>query len=121
MAPECRCWISGPGLGVWILRVVMKRLCRVVSCLRLSAEKPPGSRECYGYHSLSHWSKLAFSLIQRSCSENRTLSASVSAKTDFASDPSALRPVRPDLRCNALPHPTLPDATWQRSLRPDAS
>jgi len=32
-----------------------------------------------------------------------------------------MRPVRPDLRCNAPPHPTLPDATWQRSLRPDAT
>ena len=31
-----------------------------------------------------------------------------------------MRPVRPDLRYNAPPHPTLPDATWQRSLRPDA-
>ena len=30
-------------------------------------------------------------------------------------------PVRPDLRCNAPPHPTLPDALWQRSLRPDAT
>jgi len=30
-------------------------------------------------------------------------------------------PVRPDVRCNAPPHPTLPDATWQRSLRPDAT
>jgi len=32
-----------------------------------------------------------------------------------------MRPVRPDLRCNAPPHPTLPDATWQRSLRPEAT
>jgi len=32
-----------------------------------------------------------------------------------------MRPVRPDLRCNAPPHPTLPDATWQRSLHPDAT
>ena len=32
-----------------------------------------------------------------------------------------MRPVPPDLRCNAPPHPTLPDATWQRSLRPDAT
>jgi len=77
VAPECGSWISGPTLGVWMLSVVMKRLCRIASCLRLSAEKPPGTRECYGYHSLSHWSALAFSLIQRSCSENRTLSASV--------------------------------------------
>jgi len=32
-----------------------------------------------------------------------------------------IRSVRPDLRCNAPPHPTLPDATWQPSLRPDAT
>jgi len=32
-----------------------------------------------------------------------------------------MRPVRPDLRSNAPPHPTLPDATWQRSLGPDAT
>jgi len=32
-----------------------------------------------------------------------------------------MRPVRPDLRCNAPPHPTLPDATWQRFFRPDAT
>jgi len=32
-----------------------------------------------------------------------------------------MRPVRAGLRCNAPPHPTLPDATWQRSLRPDAT
>jgi len=31
------------------------------------------------------------------------------------------RPVRPDLCCNVPPHPTLPDATWQRSLRPKAT
>jgi len=31
------------GLGVWILSVVMKRVCRVASGLRLSAENPPGS------------------------------------------------------------------------------
>jgi len=35
------------------------------------------TRQCYGYHSLSDWSELAFSLIQKGCSENRTLSASV--------------------------------------------
>jgi len=32
-----------------------------------------------------------------------------------------MRPVRPDLGCNAPPHATLPDATWQCSLRPDAT
>jgi len=48
-----------------MLSVVMKRVCHVASCLRLSAEKPPVTRECYGYHSLSDWSELAFSLIQR--------------------------------------------------------
>jgi len=57
--------------------VVKKRMCRVASSLRISAEKPPGPRESYGYHSLSDWSELAFSLIQRSSSENGTLSASV--------------------------------------------
>jgi len=30
------------GLGVWMLSVVMKRVCRVASSWRLSAEKPPG-------------------------------------------------------------------------------
>jgi len=44
-----------------------------------------------------------------------------SPKTDPVSDPSALRPVRPDLRCNAPLHPTLLDATWQRSLSPDTT
>jgi len=73
------CCSCGP--GEWMLTrsvtVVMTRMCRVTSGLRISAEKPPGPRECYGYHSLSDWSQLAFSLIQRSCSENGTLSASV--------------------------------------------
>ena len=31
------------GPAVWMLSVVMKRVCRVASSLRLSAEKPPGS------------------------------------------------------------------------------
>jgi len=57
--------------------VVRQRMCRVASSLRISAEKPPGPRECYGYHSLSDWSELAFSLVQRSFSENGTLSASL--------------------------------------------
>ena len=37
------------------------------------------SRDCHRYHSLSVWSELAlaFSLSERSCSENRTRSASV--------------------------------------------
>jgi len=48
-----------------MLRVVIMKRVRVASSLRLSAEKPPGTRECYGYHSLSDWSELAFSLIQR--------------------------------------------------------
>jgi len=30
------------GLGVSMLSVVMKRVCRIASSLRLSAEKPPG-------------------------------------------------------------------------------
>ena len=51
--------------GVLMLRVVIMKRVRVASSLRLSAEKPPGTRECYGYHSLSDWSELAFSLIQR--------------------------------------------------------
>ena len=63
--------------GVRMLSIVIKRVCRVASTLKLSSEKPPGTRECYGYPSLSDWSELAFSLIQRWCSENRTLSASV--------------------------------------------
>jgi len=48
-----------------MLRVVIMKRVRVTSSLRLSAEKPPETRECYGYHSLSDWSELAFSLIQR--------------------------------------------------------
>jgi len=39
---------------------------------RLSAEKPQQSRVCHSYHSLSHWSELAFSLSERLNSENRT-------------------------------------------------
>jgi len=31
------------GPGVWMLSDVMKRVCRVESSFRLSAEKPPGS------------------------------------------------------------------------------
>jgi len=77
LAPKCGCSGCRPGLGVWMLCVVIKRLYRVRSCFRLSAEKALGTRECYGYHSLSHWSELAFSHIQTWCSENRTLSASV--------------------------------------------
>jgi len=65
VAPEC---------GYWVL---WWKECRVASSLRLSAEKPPGTRESYAYHSLSHWSELAFPLIQRWCSENRTVSASL--------------------------------------------
>jgi len=65
VARECGCWSCGPGLGVWMLRVVIRRLYPVASCLRLSAENPPGSRDCYGYHSHSHWTELAFLLLQR--------------------------------------------------------
>jgi len=65
VAPECGCWVFW-----W-------KECRVRFSLRLSAEKPPVTRESYAYHSLSDWSELAFSLIQRWCSENRTLSASL--------------------------------------------
>ena len=71
------CGSCGPREWMLTQSVVMTRMCRVTSGLRISAEKPPGPRECYGYHSLSDWSQLAFSLIQRSCSENGTLSASV--------------------------------------------
>ena len=35
------CCSCGP--GVWMLYIVMKRVCSVVSSLRLSAEKPPGT------------------------------------------------------------------------------
>jgi len=35
------CGSCGP--GVWMLSVVMKSVCHVVSSLRLSAEKPPGT------------------------------------------------------------------------------
>ena len=35
------------------------------------------TRQCYSYHSLLDWCVLAFSLIQRCCSENRTQYASV--------------------------------------------
>ena len=65
VALECGCWV------LWW------KECRIMSSLRLSAEKPPGTRESYAYHLLSDWSELAFSLIQRWCSENRTLSASL--------------------------------------------
>ena len=55
--------------------------CGVASCQRLSAEKSQqtllSSRECQGYHSLSDWGELAFSLSERSSSENRTRSAGV--------------------------------------------
>jgi len=57
------CCSCGP--GVKMLRVFMKSVCRIMSILRLSAKQPPGTRECYDYHSLSDWSQLAFSLIQR--------------------------------------------------------
>jgi len=45
------CCSCGP--GVKMLRVVMKSVCRIMSILRLSAKQPPGTRECYDYHSLS--------------------------------------------------------------------
>jgi len=63
-----------PAYGYWVL---WWKECCVASSLRLSAEKPPGTRESYAYHSLSDWSELAFSLIQRWYSENRTVSASL--------------------------------------------
>jgi len=50
------CCSYSPGVWIQVLSVVMKRVCRVASSLRLSAEKPPGTRVCYGYHSLSDWS-----------------------------------------------------------------
>jgi len=46
----CGC---GGVLQLWPRSVVMKRMCRVVSSLRISAEKLAGPRECYGYRSLS--------------------------------------------------------------------
>ena len=55
--------------------------CGVASHQRLSAEKPQQtlltSRDSQSYHSLSDWSELAFSLSERSSSENRTRSAGV--------------------------------------------
>ena len=53
----------------------------VASRQRLSAEKlqqtPLSIRDCHSYHLLSDWSELAFSLFERSSSENRTRSAAV--------------------------------------------
>ena len=37
----------------------------------------PTNRECHRYHLLSDWSELAYSLSERSSSENRTLSPGV--------------------------------------------
>ena len=56
---------GGLGVQMPVLSVVMKRVCRVMSSWRLSAETPPGTRDYDGYHLLSDWSKLAFSLPQR--------------------------------------------------------
>ena len=64
---------------------------------------------------------LIFSLLYPIAAYGTNLLMPTSGKTDSASDLSAWRPVRSDLRCNALPHPTLPDATWQRLLHPDAT
>jgi len=44
----------------------------VASRQHLSTEKPPHTRKCPSYYSLSHSSELAFSLSERSSSENRT-------------------------------------------------
>jgi len=33
-----------------IQSVVIKRMCCVASCLRISVEIPPGPKEGYGYH-----------------------------------------------------------------------
>jgi len=50
------------GPGVWMLSVVMKRVSRRV---QFEAKCRETTSQCYGYHSLSGWSELAFSLIQR--------------------------------------------------------
>jgi len=50
------------GPGVWMLSVVMKRVYRVTSSLRLSAEKLPGTMLDMR---VLWWSELAFSLIER--------------------------------------------------------
>ena len=50
-------------------RVASKAKCRETTTMMCA------SRECHRYHSLSDWSELAFSLSERSSSENRTRSA----------------------------------------------
>ena len=64
---------------------VKKGKCGVVSPQWLSAEKPQqtllSSRDYHSYHSLSDWSELAFSLSERSSSENRTRSAGMISAT----------------------------------------
>ena len=55
-----------------------ERKCGVASSQRLSAEKLQQksvlSRDSHRYHLLSHWIELAFSLSERSSSENRIFS-----------------------------------------------
>jgi len=42
----------------------------------------PSSRDCHSYHSLSDWSQLAFSLSEKSSSENKTLCRSLAGRCD---------------------------------------
>ena len=54
-------------------RVASKAKCRETTTMKRSLIP----RECHRYHLLSDWSELAFSLSERSSSENRTRSAGV--------------------------------------------
>jgi len=51
-------------------------------CQETTTTPSTSSRDCHRYHLLSDWSKLAFSLSERSSSENRTLCRSLAGRCD---------------------------------------
>jgi len=73
----------GPGLimlsgqGQESGRIASKDKCRETTTTPRNS-----SRTCHRYHWLSDWSKLAFSLSERSSSENRTLCHSLGGQCD---------------------------------------
>jgi len=63
------------GEGKQSSRVVSKAKCQETTTT-------PSSRDCHSYHSVADWSELAFSLSERSSSENRTLCHSLAGRCD---------------------------------------
>jgi len=69
-------------VGMMILSSESKEsscLASKAKCRETTTTPSTSSRDCHRYHSLSEWSKLAFSLSERSSCENRTLCRSLAS------------------------------------------